>query len=102
MRVITPGDKRRQTASGLVGVYEKRRGFRSKRRDNGSDCTWWLTREEVIYIIIYNKRRGYQRSGYDNKRREGTSNESDCTWVVLLPRNVFFMEDPVALMAAFQ
>ena len=37
MKVIAPGDKRRQVASG-VGVYEERRG--NTRRDNESDCTW--------------------------------------------------------------
>ena len=49
MRVIAPGDKRRQVAS-RVGVYEERRGYKrrgykrrgykeEKRRDNANDCT---------------------------------------------------------------
>jgi len=37
MSVITPGDKRRQVASGVVGVYEVRR--EEQRRDNESDFT---------------------------------------------------------------
>ena len=28
MRVIAPGDKRRQVVSGVVGVYKERRGYK--------------------------------------------------------------------------
>ena len=45
MRVIAPGDKRRQVTS-EVGVYEERRGYKRREmvireeKGNESDCPW--------------------------------------------------------------